>query len=178
MATTHVNITRRPGQSSPSTTALPNMFIREGIIAGLLGALTIAVWFLVVDIVSGSPLYTPTVLGVALFQGGAGLAAAEQVTIDLGMVLLFTGVHGLAFMLIGVVVSYLLGVAEHHRHIGFGILLLFIVFEMGFIVVSLGIAEPVLRALAWPAVLVGNLLAAAVMAGYFWRHHPRLVIEP
>jgi hypothetical protein len=178
MATTHVNITPSPALSSTSTTELPNTFAREGLVAGLLGATTIAVWFLLVDTVSGHPLYTPTVLGLALFQGGADLAAMESVAIDLGMVFLFTLVHGLVFIILGSVVSYLLGVAEHHRHVGFGILLLFIVFEVGFIAVSLGFAEPVLRALAWPAVLVGNLLAAAAMAGYFWRHHPRLVIEP
>jgi hypothetical protein len=36
----------------------------------------------------------------------------------------------------------------------------------------------VLRALAWPAVLLGNLLAAAAMVGYFWRRHPNLTIRP
>ena len=39
-------------------------------------------------------------------------------------------------------------------------------------------AEPVLHALAWPEVLVGNLLAAATMTAMFWRHHPRLGIRP
>jgi hypothetical protein len=154
------------------------MFAQQGMVAGLLGAATIAMWFLLVDSLSGRPLYTPTVLGLALFKGGAGLAAAPSIAIDLEMVLLFTWVHGLIFMVIGGVVSYLLDVAEHHPHIGFGVVLLFVVFELGFVVLSLGFAEPVLRALAWPAVLVGNLLAATAMVGYFWRHHPRLVIEP
>jgi hypothetical protein len=27
----------------------------------------------------------------------------------------------------------------------------------------------------WPAVLVGNLLAAAAMIAYFWRRHPDLL---
>jgi len=36
----------------------------------------------------------------------------------------------------------------------------------------------VLRALTWPEVLVGNLLAAAAMAAVFWRRHPRLAIRP
>jgi hypothetical protein len=39
-------------------------------------------------------------------------------------------------------------------------------------------AEPVLHELAWPAVLVGNLLAAAAMAAVLWRQHPRLAIQP
>ena len=40
------------------------------------------------------------------------------------------------------------------------------------------IAEPVLHELAWPAVLLGNLLAAAGMACYFRLRHPNFVIRP
>ena len=40
------------------------------------------------------------------------------------------------------------------------------------------IAAPVLQALTWPAVIVGNLLAAGVMAAYLWRRHPSLRVEP
>jgi hypothetical protein len=39
-------------------------------------------------------------------------------------------------------------------------------------------AEPVLQALAWPAVLLGNLLAAAAMGFTLWRWHPGLRILP
>ena len=39
-------------------------------------------------------------------------------------------------------------------------------------------AEPVLRALTWPAILLGNLLAAGVMGAYLVRRHPRLDIFP
>jgi len=53
-----------------------------------------------------------------------------------------------------------------------------VIFEFGFVGVAFIFAEPVLQALAWPAVLVGNLLAAMAMATYFWRHHPNLTIEP
>ncbi|MCE2484996.1 MAG: hypothetical protein J4F42_05750 [Desulfurellaceae bacterium] len=169
------DVTHTPAVSRPSATGLTT-FAQEGMVAGLLGAVTIAVWFLVVDSLSGRPLYTPTVLGLALFQGTAGLASS--VAIDLEMVLMFTWVHGLVFMAIGGLVSYLLDLAEHHPHVGFGVVLLFVVLELGFVVVSLVFAEPVLRALAWSAVLVGNLFAAVVMVGYFWRHHPRLTIEP
>jgi hypothetical protein len=36
----------------------------------------------------------------------------------------------------------------------------------------------VLHALAWPTILIGNLLAAGTMAWYFWRRHPQLAIWP
>jgi hypothetical protein len=39
-------------------------------------------------------------------------------------------------------------------------------------------AEPVLHALAWPAVLVANMLAATAMGGYFWVRHRNLSVSP
>jgi hypothetical protein len=161
-----------------SSTAELSKLYEEGVIAGIIGAATVAVWFLIVDAINGRPLYTPTVLGTALFKGGEGLASPEGLAVNLEMVLMFTWVHGLVFIIIGGIASRLLGLAEHNANIGFGILLLFVVFEFGFVAVSMLFAESVLRALTWQAVLVGNLLAAAAMAGYFWRRHPNLTVNP
>jgi hypothetical protein len=150
----------------------------EGLVAGLVGAGTIAAWFFLLDTLRGQPFLTPTVLGTALFRGGAGLESPATLPVDFEMVLSFTWVHVLAFMLIGVAASRLLGLAEREPNFGFGIVLLFVVFEFGFVLVCMVFAEPVLRALTWREVLVGNLLAAAAMTAVFWRRHPRLAIRP
>lgn len=150
---------------------------QEGLVAGLVGAATVALWFLIIDAVQGRPLYTPAVLGAALFSRGAGLPAADARP-DLGMVLMFTWVHGLAFVVVGGIVARLLAVAERRPSVGFGIVMLFVLFEFGFIAVAMLFAEPVLRALAWPAILVANLLAAATMGGYFRLRHPNLRVQP
>ncbi|MGH7846316.1 MAG: hypothetical protein ACREQW_14255 [Candidatus Binatia bacterium] len=150
----------------------------EGIIAGFIGAATIAIWFLILDTINGRPLYTPSLLGTALFHRGGWPAPPENIPVSLEMALMYTWVHFLVFCILGGFASRLLGLAEENVNFGFGILLLFIVFEFGFIGVALVLAEAVLRALAWPAVLIGNLLAAASMGGYFWRRHPNLIISP
>jgi hypothetical protein len=150
----------------------------EGIVAGLIGATTVAAWFLIVDAFNGRPLYTPTVLGTALFRHGAGLDSPQTLAISFEMVFLFTWVHALAFAAIGGVAAHLLDFAEHTANVGFGIVLLFVVFEFGFVAVTTVFAGDVLASLAWPAVLVGNLLAAAAMGTYFWKRHPNLKIEP
>jgi hypothetical protein len=150
----------------------------DGIRAGVLGAAAIALWFLVVDTIAGRPFYTPTVLGTALFQGGAGLDAPEALAADAELVLSFTWVHVLAFVLIGLAASHLLALAERSPHLGFGIVLLFVLFQFGFFAACMVLAEPVLHALAWPAILVGNLLAAAVMAETLRRRHATLAIRP
>jgi len=69
-------------------------------------------------------------------------------------------------------------IAQKNPDLGFGILLLFIILDFGFIAAAFVFAEPILHALAWPAVLVGNLLAAAAMGLYFWHRHPDLVVRP
>jgi hypothetical protein len=155
------------------TTAL----YQEGLVAGLVGAATIAVWFLILDSLSGRPLYTPTVLGTALFRRG-GTTPLSEVLPNLEMVLMFTWVHGLVFVAIGGIVARLLALAERQPSVGFGILMLFVFFEFGFIVAAMFFAEPILHALAWPAVLVANILAAAAMGGYFWLRHPNLRVQP
>ncbi|PYO24331.1 MAG: hypothetical protein DMD88_01095 [Candidatus Rokuibacteriota bacterium] len=155
------------------TTAL----YQEGLVAGLVGAATIAVWFLILDSLSGRPLYTPTVLGTALFRRG-GTTPLSEILPNLEMVLMFTWVHGLVFVAIGGIVARLLALAERQPSVGFGILMLFVFFEFGFIVAAMFFAEPILHALAWPAVLVANILAAAAMGGYFWLRHPNLRVQP
>lgn len=150
----------------------------EGIIAGLIGAATIAIWFLILDVLDGRPLHTPTVLGTALFRQSAGLDAPGDLDVSLEMVLMYTWVHALIFCIIGGVASKLIALAERDSNLGFGILLFFVFFEFAFIVVALVFVEPVLHTLAWPAILVGNLLAAAMMGAYFRRHHADLAIRP
>ena len=150
----------------------------EGITAGILGAATVAIWFFVLDVFSGHPFYTPNVLGNALFHRGVDTEELQKLPVSIEMVLTYTWVHFLAFCILGGVASKLLDLAERNVNVGFGILLGFIIFEFGFVFVALIFAEPILHALAWPAVLIGNFLAAGAMGLYFWRHHPNLSVEP
>lgn len=150
----------------------------EGIRAGLVGAVTIALWFAILDGLAGRWLFTPTVLGTAIFRGGAGLDDPATLTPSLEMTLSFTWIHVLVFVILGIVAARLLLLAEEDSHMGFGILLLFFVFEFGFVGACMVFAAPVLDALAWPAIVVGNLLAAVAMAVTFWRGHRQLTIQP
>lgn len=147
---------------------------QEGIIGGAIGATVIAAWFLVLDIAQGRPFYTPAMLGTALFKGPGAIGAT---TITFETVLIFTWIHFMVFAFLGGIASYLLARAEESPNLGFGIVLLIVIFTFGFIAVTMAFAEPVLQALAWPAVLAGNVLAAGAMSFYFWRRHPDLRIE-
>ena len=62
----------------------------DGVIAGVIGATVIAVWFFIVDLVQGRPLYTPTVLGTALFGGENGLTGRDPFHASWETTLMFT----------------------------------------------------------------------------------------
>jgi hypothetical protein len=160
-----------PVASLPDTSRV----YQEGIVAGVIGAATVAVWFLLLDTLAGHPLSTPTLLGATLFHRGAAVAVPG---VSLEMVLMFTWVHGLVFVALGGIASWLLAQAERHPSFGFGVLMLFVIFQFGFMVVAMLFARPVLVALGWPAILGANLLAAATMAAYFFWRHPSLEVRP
>jgi hypothetical protein len=150
----------------------------EGLLAGLIGGGTIALWFLLLDAINGRPFSTPSLLGTAVFGRGPAPASYEGLPVRPDMVIAFTWIHFLVFALIGGAAAWLLARAEKNPNLGWGIILLFVVFEFGFVAFALLLFEPVLQALRWPMILVGNLLAAGAMGLFFRRRHPNLVILP
>lgn len=145
--------------------------LREGIIAGLIGATSIAIWFLIVDTVAGRPFHTPTVLGIGLLsvfgpRGDEGAVA---------QVLAYTIFHYGVFLGIGIVVSYIVHRAEQDDTVLAVALILFVALELGFYgLVAVLSQSRQLGSLAWYQVLAGNLIAALTMGIYIWRTHPEL----
>ncbi|MFQ5746538.1 MAG: hypothetical protein ACE5HF_04880 [Gemmatimonadota bacterium] len=145
--------------------------VREGIVAGLLGAGIVAVWFLIVDSVAGRPLFTPAALGSAVLFGAS---AAEGVRVTASTVIGYSLIHVAGFLVFGLVVSGLVTQAEKVPPLVFGLILLFVVFETFFVFMVAMLGSWLLESLAWWSVLVGNLLAAAAIGAYMWWKHPGL----
>jgi hypothetical protein len=160
---------------SPGSTADTQSLYQEGIVAGILAAAAVAVWFLIVDSLAGRPFYTPSVLGAALFGRGADL---EKVTVSLQTVAMFTWVHGLIFAALGGIAARLLGVAERNPSLGFGIVLFFVIFQAGFTTAVALVAPALFAVIGWASIFVANLLAAATMVAYFRLRHPGVVVRP
>ncbi len=162
--------------SPAQPTATPERLTYEGVVAGTLGALTIALWFFVIDWLQGRPLYTPTVLATAVLHGEVNTALESSIALRLTVG--FTFVHWLLFTALGGFAAWMLGVAERNANLGFGVLLLFAFMEVGFLAVVAVFAQTVFQALSWQLVLIGNLLATAVMGLYFWRRHAHMKMYP
>ncbi|MGH7247200.1 MAG: hypothetical protein ACREH9_03760, partial [Pseudomonadota bacterium] len=63
---------------------------REGALAGVVGGVVVALWFLGYDLASGDLFRTPTVLGAMIFRGPDGAATAHA---TVGLVLGYTVLH-------------------------------------------------------------------------------------
>ena len=146
-------------------------FIREGIIAGLIGAAIVAVWFLIYDAAQGRPLRTPALLGAATFQGVADPAAVPVTT---NLVVQYSVLHGVVFAMIGVLIAYLIVSSQREPS---RLLIMFIAlmcFEVFFLAVIVWLAHPVLGEVAWWSILGANALAALGMLVYFFVGHRAL----
>jgi len=141
---------------------------REGLVSGLLGAGAVALWFLLYDVAAGIPLRTPSLLGAVLFHG---LRDPSALVITAPIVAEYTAVHGLAFVLFGWVAAALLALADRDPRLLFAFIMLFCCFEVFTFVMIAVLAEWLLESIAWWTILAGNLLASAVMLGYFLRGH-------
>jgi hypothetical protein len=142
------------------------MVYLDGAVAGLIGAAIVAIWFLFMDVVTHLPFYTPTVLGEGLFLGEQSLTSNAREQVSLKLTLMYSGVHGIVFMALGVIAAYWLLLSKRKLHFGIALLALFVVLEIGFVSTAFVLTKPVLDELAWSLVLIGNFLAAAGMACY------------
>ena len=145
--------------------------LREGIVAGLIGAAVVALWFFVFDIVRGRPFLTPSLLGSLVFPSvNAPVATSPAV----GPILGYTILHGLAFVAFGIVAATMLAMSDREPALFIAFVILFACFEVFFFGVLGVLGRGMQTVLVWWSVLVGNLLASIAMLWYFLRAHRAL----
>jgi hypothetical protein len=133
--------------------------------------MAVALWFFALDLISGHPLRTPSVLGQVLLFGERSPDVVHPV---FDALLVYTVFHFAVFVVFGIVMAWLVRLAVQHAIARFAVVILTVAFEVffyGFISVlstQLGGYFP-----AW-TVLAANLLALVVMGIYFWRTHPSI----
>jgi hypothetical protein len=145
--------------------------LREGVVAGLIGAAAVALLILVFDVAGGAPLQTPAILGSLILHG---IRDPYAVTVSAGPVLGYTLVHGFAFVAVGIIAALLVAGAEREPAMVLALLIFFAAFEVFFLALVAFLALPVLGVLAWWEILAGNLVASIAMLYYFHHRHPGL----
>jgi hypothetical protein len=152
-------------------TALIWKIAENGALAGMIGASVVAVWFLVLDVLTrGTPFFTPSLLGSIIFAG----VAPEQVSgLDGAAIFAYTGLHGVLFLGAGTVLAWMFSQFERNPQVGMVLLLLFVTFEA----ILWGVGVSMIPALAgavgaW-AILVANVASATAMFVFLVRRHPQ-----
>jgi hypothetical protein len=119
----------------------------EGVVTGIVGAAVVAIWFFAIDAIRGEPLRTPKLLGIALLrQPDPGSA-----------ILAYTLLHGLAFIVFGILGAFLVAAAERQPVILFALIIVFTAFEISFFGAVVILASWILDYVAGWTIFLGNL---------------------
>lgn len=144
------------------------MFL-DGLVAGFIGYLAVVLFFALWNLILGrSPLYTAALLGESLF---AGLRDPAAVTLDIGMVIAFNGVHLVAFLLFGFFAAWLTYETELHPEFWYLAVFLFLAATVVSYAVVLALTVWVGSMISPWLVIGSSLVGAVAMALYLARSH-------
>ena len=146
----------------------PNTRFKRGLVAGLLGAAAVAVWFFLLDVIAGHPLQTPAALGSSLLFG------KTEIEMSARTIIAYTVFHVVAFLGAGLLFVWITERLERRPS--------FVLFALLFVILGEALALANLATYAqWGlgslgilSVTVANLLSIAVMGWYIWATHPTL----
>lgn len=146
--------------------------VREGVLAGFIGATAIVVWFAIIDILGAHPFHTPDILGAGLISV---LGKPPMMPDTLAFrVFIYTVFHYAAFSIVGIIIANIVHQSARTPAILAGFLIAFVAFELGAIGLTALFTESRLGGMAWYQIFLANLLAAALMFWFMWRRHPAL----
>jgi hypothetical protein len=152
----------------PSLTA---DLVYDAFFGGGISGSVIALFFLAIDIIEGRPLYTPSMMGAALF-GGVAPASVETVRLD--MVAYFSILHFATFALLSVALSYLCRVSRLvEGHVLVMTALVFAVLTVVILAADWLMMPGVVGTLGYGRVLIANALTGLALAAFMkWSHKP------
>lgn len=143
-----------------------------GLYAGLLGYIVVVLFLAAVNLIGGrSPFYTAALFGSVLFYG---LDDPGMLVVAPGPVLAYNMVHALAFLVLGVIASWLVTEAEEHPVARYLVLVALIFVAAHVYAALLLFARPLLASAAWWQLGGASVLAAVAMGWYLLWAHPAL----
>jgi hypothetical protein len=145
--------------------------LREGTVTGAIGALIVAAWYFIVDTAEGQPFHTPNILGKILFRASLPPGVRQIMP---NVVLGYTIVHFMIFLLMGMGLTLLVHMASRNialrMGVWIGLVVTFGLFAGLTYMVGMSTGD---RLSPW-SVVSGSLFGVLGMGGYLWWRHPRL----
>ncbi|HEX4208822.1 MAG TPA: hypothetical protein VHY56_00400 [Candidatus Binataceae bacterium] len=146
--------------------------VREGVIAGIIGGVIVAAWFLIYDVAIGHPFRTPALLGAIIFNG---MTEPQGFAVTTALVLGYTVVHFFAFILFGIAASITMAASEYEPLLALGTLVLFVWFELCFAAFVTFLDQSAMQEIGWWNIIGGNVTALAAIIAFYEIRHPRVV---
>jgi len=150
-------------------------WIPEGLLAGLIGYVTVVALFGVINLLEGEAVFhTAALLGSALFFGAR---SAPEIVAGPAPVIAYNGVHILVSLAIGMGAAWLIFQTEKSHPLWF---IVFFIFLAGFIysVILVGVlVAEMTELLSWGIIVLANLAAGVTAGGYLWWRHSKLLVE-
>ncbi len=143
--------------------------VTDALLTGLLGAATLAIWFLILDVlVRGTPFFTPSLLAGMFFDG----AGVEHVEVTMKNVYAFSVIHVGAFLFMGALIALMFREFELMPNFGIAYLLLFVTFEIVIFGVQIAMMPQIIGTIGTWATALGNTIAALAMYFYMLNRYP------
>lgn len=148
--------------------------VRDGLVVGVIGYASVAALYGGIDLAAGrGVLHSVDMLGKAVFRGlrdPAVLSLPQPV--DPAAILLYNGLHLLASLLIGLIVTGLVGHVEREPRTAPAVLLT-VVGGFAVTIAAIGLATTAMRpVLPWWSIVVANSLATVVAGAYLLAKRP------
>ena len=146
---------------------------REGITAGLVGAVIVAAWFLAYDLAMGEAFKTPLLLAEAIFNNSMTVAPDTVAP----LVIAYTVIHFLGFIGFGIALAILMAATDREPLVALGVLIVFAIFEVFFFGWVTLVDASLLDQLGWWKIIFANGLALIGMMAYEIRIHRGLWVR-
>jgi hypothetical protein len=145
--------------------------VYDAFFGGGIGGSTIALFFLIMDVLEGRPLHTPAMLGSVLFTG---VSAASVETIRLDMVSYFSMLHFATFALLAGTLSYVSRVSRAvEGHTVVMAAMVFAVLSAAILIADWLFMPGVVGTLGYGQVILANALTGLALATFMkWSHRP------
>lgn len=145
--------------------------VYDAFFGGGIGGSAIGLFFLVLDVLDGRALYTPTMLGAALFEG---VAPASVETVRLDMVSYFSILHFVTFFVLAGALSYVSRISRAvEGHVIVMTAMVFCVLTAAILVADWLFMPGAVGTLGYGRVLLANALTGLAMAAFMkWSHRP------
>lgn len=158
-------------ESGPTELTLPKH--REGIRAGAIGGSVVAIWLLVDDSISGTPLRTPTLLGRWIL----GLIVPGATMPQWAALLAFVTWHYAIWIGVAMLVLAVVHAAARTPSILIAGVQGFILVQLAEVGIATALSRGPMGAMAWRALLFGNVFGWGATWLYIARRHPELRAE-